>query len=601
MKKKPSSKRVRLITRWIVVSLLAMGVLSGVLIYFTRPDTTEVGAARANVEGLTSVLSKNVNAEQVPFHFEDVTARSGIEFLHFPVQRASLLPEDMGSGVACGDYDGDGFVDLFFVNFAGSVKKGESVDSQNGACRLYRNVNGERFEDMTRLSGIHFIGYGMGAAWGDYDNDGDLDLYLTSYGENRLFQNLGDGTFRDVTQEAKVEDDRFSAGCSWGDFDRDGHIDLYVCNYVDFQLSEGDKGLVELQYESEQPFTLNPSSYPAQSNALFRNRGDGTFEEVGQQVGVVDSQSRSLSASWADLDNDGWVDLYVANDVSKNDVYLNLKDGTFKDIGAASLAADYRGAMGIAVSDFDNDSDHDMLISHWIAQENALYHNMLITIVGESRLTQKKLWFVDAADQFGLGQVSLDKIGWATGFVDFDNDGLRDLWVANGSTFEESTDHTKLKPQVASLFWNRGEDGYVDVASVAAERLAEPFVGRGGAQLDFDRDGLMDLVFVAHGSSPILLRNTSSESGNWLRIKLRQSKSNTFALGARAYVTTQDSTQMAEVGCSSSYLSQDELTLHFGLGKASEMTALRIVWPDQSEELHKNLPLNREHEFIHDR
>jgi enediyne biosynthesis protein E4 len=185
-----------------------------------------------------------------------------------------------------------------------------------------------------------------------------------------MLSNQGDGTFRDLTRETGVEDDRFSAGCSWGDFDRDGNIDLYVCNYVDFRHNPETKNLVDLQYSSEQPFTLNPSSYRAQSNSLFRNRGNGTFEEVGKEAGVVDPDSRSLSASWADLDNDGWIDLYVANDVSKNDVYLNLRNGKFKDIGAASLAADYRGAMGIAVSDFDNDSDHDLLISHWIAQEN---------------------------------------------------------------------------------------------------------------------------------------------------------------------------------------------------------------------------------------
>ncbi len=427
-----------------------------------------------------------------------------------------------------------------------------------------------------------------------------------------MFENLGDGSFRNVTQERAVQDARFSAGCSWADYDRDGDLDLYVCNYVDFVFREQHRGLVTRQYAAEQPYTLNPSAYRPQPNALFRNRGDGTFEEVAAAVGVADPTGRSLSASWVDLNNDGWVDLYVANDVSNNGVFLNKGDGTFEDIGAASLAADYRGAMGIAVSDFDMDLDQDLLITHWIAQENALYRNMTLDpMLGSGagnagpalREAQSGLrvglWFMDGADECGLGQISLDMVGWATGFCDFDNDGRRDLWLVNGSTFERAEDHRYLKPQRPFIFWNRGGDGYVDVAAQTSARLARPFVGRGGAHVDFDRDGLVDLIIVVHGGPAIVLGNISAPTGHWSRIKLRQTGGNTYALGARVYITAGGRTQMAEVGSSSSYLSQDELTLHFGLGDAERVESLRIVWPDGTQEVHTDLPVDRERQFVH--
>ena len=311
-----------------------------------------------------------------------------------------------------------------------------------------------------------------------------------------------------------------------------------------------------------------------------------------------DPEGRSLSASWVDLDNDGWPDLYVANDVSNNGVFRNRGDGTFEDIGAASLAADYRGAMGIAVADFDDDLDQDLLITHWIAQENALYCNMLLDelTAGDG---PGDLWFLDAADLHGLGQSTLDMIGWATGFCDFDNDTQRDLWLVNGSTFEEREDHTRLVPQHPLIFWNRGEGDYVDVAGVASERLAVPFVGRGGAQLDYDRDGRVDLVLLAHGQRAIALRNVSQRSGHWLRVNLRQTGGNTYALGGRVYLTFGGTTRMSAVGCSASYLSQNEHTLHFGLGKHTLVDRLRIVWPDGMEETHSQISVNQTLRYTH--
>ncbi len=583
MAKPRINKRHALLLRWTALFVVCTVAVVATLAVANRRGDGEVAAAGAEGVGLTSVLRKNVGDAEVAIRFEDVTERIGLSFRHFPATRASLLPEDMGSGIACGDFDGDGWTDVFCVNFAGSVAPEASVDREAGRSRLYRNASGRHFEDVTDEAGIDWAAYGMGAAWGDWDNDGDLDLYITAYGENVLYENRGDGTFDDITAQAGVQDARFSAGASWGDYDRDGHLDLYVCNYVDFVFRGQDQGAAQRQYATELPYTLNPSSYPPLANALFHNNGDGTFTDVAERAGVANPNGRSLSASWLDMDNDGWVDLYVANDVSNNGVYRNRRDGTFEDVGASSLAADYRGAMGIAVADFDHDLDQDLLITHWIAQENALYCNMVLDKV-MARETPDRLWFLDAADLHGLGQSSLDMIGWATGFADFDNDTTRDLWLVNGSTFEDVDDHSRLLAQRPMVFWNRGDGDYVDVATRASPRLAEPMVGRGGAQLDLDRDGRVDLILLAHGGEAVVLRNVSRTTGHWLRLDLRQAGGNTYALGARAYVTSGGRTQMVEVGCSSSYLSQDEHTLHFGLGGQAAVESLRIVWPDGAEE-----------------
>ena len=590
-------KRRRLLLRWTILSGLAV-VATIAWALTNRPVDDQAVVPGANVEGITSVLTREAPADVVPFRFRNVTEEVGVRFVHFPAARASQLPEDMGSGVACGDYDGDGFTDLFFVNFSGSIVPGASPGSSPGRSVLYRNVDGRSFVDVTAEAGIEHIGWGLGAAWGDYDNDGDLDLYITGYGENVLYENLGDGTFRDVTIASGTQDSRFSTGCSWGDFNRDGHIDLYVCNYVDFVYKAGMTGVAKRQYDTEQPYTLNPSAYAPLANALFLNRGDGTFENVAEAAGVADPNGRSLSASWADLNNDGWVDLYVANDVSNNGVFLNNRDGTFRDVGAGSLAADYRGAMGIAVADLDDDLDLDLLITHWIAQENALYRNMTLDdLLGPAE--GGRLWFMDESAEYGFGQNSLDTVGWATGFCDFANNGLRDLWIVNGSTLEIAEDHSRLEPQRAFLLWNRGPDGFVDVAERACPALAEPMVGRGGARFDYNRDGLMDLVMVRHGDTPLVLKNVTQQTGDWLGVRLRQEGGNTRALGGRVYVTSGGRTRMEEIGSNASYLSQDEEVVHFGLGDSSTIDAIRIVWPDGAEEVHRGVAPNQVLEFVH--
>lgn len=593
------NKRQRLLIRWSIVTAAVLLVVGAIAWMIARPSQEAVPAVGIGVEGVTNILDRKLGDKVVPLRFEEVTDRVGVDFRHFQIPRSSLLPEDMGSGVAVGDYDGDGFDDLYFVNFCGSANPTGPPAESGCSNRLYRNIEGQHFEDVTNAARVGFTGHGMGASWGDYDNDGDLDLYVTAFGDNAFYENLGDGSFRDVTAAAGVNDSRFSTGCSWADYDLDGDLDLYVANYVDFVFRPQDRNVRKRQYATEQPYTLNPSAYEPQPNALFRNNGDGTFTDVAASAGVNDPHGRSLSASWCDMDNNGKPDLYVANDVSNNGVFRNRGDGTFEDVGPGSLAADYRGAMGIAVADVDNDLDLDLLITHWIAQENALYRNMIVDEMIPAD-DSGRLWFLDSADEYGLGQSSLDMVGWACGFCDFDNDGHRDFWLVNGSTLEMAEDHAHLVPQKPFLYWHRGEEGFVDVAGRVAPILGEPMVARGGAQVDFDHDGLVDWVIVRHGGRAIVLRNNSEPSGNWLRVQLRQTGGNTHALGARVFVTVGKETQMAEVGVSPSYLSNHELTLHFGLGPVEQVESLRIRWPDGQEDTHTNVAADQLVTYFHD-
>jgi hypothetical protein len=527
-----------------------------------------------------------------------VRQKAGIDFHHFPARRSSLLPEDMGSGLAWGDYDNDGDPDLFLVNFRGSIQEPTPGDPALGRHALYRNDGKGRFTEVTVEAGFTQPTYGQGAAWGDYDNDGDLDLYLTNYGPNQLHRNNGDGTFTDVTALAGVGDDGFSSACAWGDYDNDGHIDLYVSTYVHFKHRQGDQARVSKQYGSEIPYTINPSSYPPAPNRLYRNKGDGTFSDVAEEAGVVDAEGRSLGNVWFDFDNDGLLDLYVANDVSANGVYRNRGDSTFTNIGASSLAADYRGAMGLAIGDFDRDSDMDLFVSHWLAQENGFFENMISEGLQDAQ-GGRRLFFMDNAEMTGLGQISLKTVAWATGFADLDNDSYLDLWVVNGNTLEMAEDTTRLKPQHMYLFHQEPEKGFFEVGRQASPILAQPFVGRGGAHADYDGDGRLDIAVQVHGGQPLLLHNISKGDNHWLGIRLRQQGGNTFALGARVLVHTGETIQTMQVGGGCSYLSQHHTDLHFGLGATADVSEVTIHWPDGSVEKHQNIQPDQLVEFRH--
>ncbi|MCA9289527.1 MAG: CRTAC1 family protein, partial [Phycisphaerales bacterium] len=563
------NRRYVLMARWsLPLALLAAAIGYAALNQSDQPDAAAPNTD-GTIAGLTNILARQLSPDAVRVRFDEVAADTGITTRHFPHVRRSLLPEDMGSGLAWGDYDDDGDQDLFIVNFKASIvaeaRSGDRADAAAGRCALYRNDGDGTFTEVGAAAGLDVEVFGMGAAWGDYDNDDDLDLAVTCYGPNLLFRNNGDGTFTESGAAAAVDDEHFGAGAAWADFDRDGWIDLYVCNYVQFERRESDRSQTARQYTSEIPYTINPSAYAPEVNRLYRNNGDGTFTDVAEAAGVANVNGRSLAAAWFDFNDDGWVDLYVANDVSENGVYLNRGDGTFEDIGPSSLAADYRGAMGVATADVDRDGDLDMLVTHWLAQENAYYENMTAQR-WLNRDGHVRVFFMDSAERVGLGYISLHIVGWATGFPDFDNDGWSDLWVVNGSTLEQDEDHAALKPQRVQVFVQEPDKGFFEVGAAVCATLQTPVVGRGGGHADYDGDGRMDLAVLVHGGTPLLLHNTTEPRRHWLTVCPRQSGFNTRALGARVMLRCGAVTQVAQVGADGPYLSQSQMDVHFGLG-----------------------------------
>jgi tetratricopeptide (TPR) repeat protein len=586
----------------ILGSLLLALTTAGFLLLDRRPKAYVPGTESEHSPEITRALRRDLPADTPGVVFMDAAEESGLRFRHFSGARSTQLPEDMGSGAAWGDYDADGDPDLFLVNEAGplTLSPEEAARSQ-ATSRLFRNDGGGRFADVTAAAGISSPGWGMGAAWGDYDGDHDLDLVVTRFGTNLLFRNQGDGTFAEVSRRVGLGGETgFWTGASWADYDRDGDLDLYVCGYVRYAGRDGHAGDLTRQYEAAVPYTLNPSSYPPERNLLYRNEG-GAFREVARASGVDNPAGRSLSAAWADLDSDGWPDLYVANDISDNALFRNLGNGRFADISHAAWVADYRGAMGLAVGDWNNDEDLDLFVTHWIAQENALYDNQK-DVIAES--AEEPLHFVDDADHLGLGQISLDSIGWGTDFLDYDNDGRLDIFAANGSTFQIESEPARLAPMKNQLFWNGGKArGYFELSEASGPAFSVENVGRGAAVADFDQDGDLDIVVVVNGGEARLLRNQGGNGRAWLRVVLRGPDSrkagarrgglatSSFANGARVRLRTAGATQTREVGGSSSYLSQSPPgEVWFGVGEAARVEWLEIRWPDGVIQTLRDLP-----------
>ncbi len=541
--------------------------------------------------GITQTLKRELPADHPTVRFVDVSTEAGVFFQHFSTKRSSLLPEDMGSGAAWGDYDNDGDLDLFVVNIAGSIVSEKQPRALASGNALFRNRGNGTFEDVGAQAGVDSRVYGMGAQWADYDGDGDLDLYVTCYGPNILYKNRGDGTFQDVTFSAGVGDSSFSSGAAWSDYDCDGDLDLYVANYVDFRfMNRDDVTESSQQYDMVVPITLNPSAYSPQSNRLYRNDGNGTFTDVARTLDVGNPTGRSLSVTFCDFNNDRWPDIYVANDVSANAMYQNIGNGKFVDISASSWAADYRGAMGLAVGDYDNDQDLDFFVTHWTAQENALYSNLAVEFAD---VDIDSLRFRDVADAVGLGEISLNYIGWGTEFFDFDNDGKLDLLVINGSTFEDSEAKHKLIPQQPMLFWNRGESGFYNVASTAGAPFEVKVVGRGAALADYDNDGDVDIFILVHGGRGKLLRNDGGNRNNWLKVHTVGESPNTQGVGARVRAVIEGRSQIREVGVGNSYLSQNSCEIEFGLAAAEQVDTLEVTWPNGQKSTLINVASNQ--------
>ena len=495
-----------------------------------------------------------------------VTENAGIDFQHVDGRcgRRYFL-ETVGSGIAFFDYDSDGFLDIYFVNGADLPGFTSNSPPTN---KLYRNNRDNTFTDVTDTAGVGDIGYGCGCAVGDYDNDGNLDLYVTNFGKNVLYRNNGDGTFTDVTQRSGVGESRWSLGCAFADYDNDGFVDLYVTNYIDFRF-EDHKSCTQYGAGTYCP----PESFPGSPDTLYRNNGDGTFTDVTWEAGIHNADSRSMAVVFGDYDDDGFVDCYVGVDAGENLLYHNEGGGTFTNVGwKAGVEADengnVQGTMGVDFGDCDNDGFLDLVALNYQEQPNAVYRN-----VGDG-------FFNDISFAAGMGY-SLPYVGWGVDFFDVDNDGDQDLFVANGHLQDEveKFDDTTTYPQLNQLLINNGEGGYSNCTPQSNSALKLFKVSRGLASGDYDNDGDVDLAISNANDTPDLIRNDQGNRRNWVAIQTIGTISNRAGIGAKVKLSASGLTQTDEVRSGSGYLSQNDLRLHFGLGDRISIDFIEVRWP----------------------
>jgi Flp pilus assembly protein TadD len=573
---RPALGRRRRRLYWTIVILVAAGLLGagvGVTLHRkSRPREYRTGEEHAEI---TRTLARQLPPDAPEPVFREVAEQAGLAtFRAFSGARTSQLPEDMGPGAAWGDYDQDGDDDLLLVSAGGPL---EAREEERAPSLLYENLGDGTFRQASGFPEPRLIG--MGAAWGDYDGDGWLDLAVTGYNALRLYRNR-DGRF---TRDPAIPDrEGFWAGASWADYDQDGDLDLYVCGYVQYEPDVSRLAKTSMQYGHEVPFTLNPASFTPERNLLFRNLGRGRFEEVAERMGVANPEGRSLSALWHDFDDDGWPDLYVANDISDNVLYRN-RAGKFEDLSHPAWVADYRGAMGLAAGDWNRDGDDDLFISHWIAQENALYDSLVKDL-------SQGLKFMDVADRRGLGQIALQLVGWGAEFADFDADGWLDLAVANGSTFETEGEPRELRPQPSFLFWNQRGEYFHDLAPLNPQ-LSAPRVSRGLAVSDYDGDSDVDLLIVDRDGPPRLLRNDMPQ-GHWIELRLKRDGRRPGVVEGTRVVATVDGIELRRAVTSASYLSQSSRTVHLGLGSATRAETIEVRWPGGGSDLYRDVAAN---------
>ncbi len=489
--------------------------------------------------------------------------------------------ETTGGGAAFIDYDNDGLLDVFIVN--GS--RLEPFRQEAPASFLYRNQGNGTFQDVTRNAGLTKSGWGQGVCAGDYNNDGHLDLFVTYWGRNVLYRNLGNGKFTvaDLPQSRA----RWSSGCAFLDYDRDGRLDLFVSNYVDFDLKTatppGANPFCQFRGLS---VNCGPRGLKGESNILYRNNGDGTFIDISEAAGIaVAAGNFGLGVLTGDFDNDGWPDVYVANDTNASLLFHNKHDGTFEEIGVlAGCAYNSDGketsGMGVAAADYDGDGWLDIFKTNFSDEAASLYRN------GGQGM------FADAAQEAGVAK-NQQWLGWGCGFLDFDNDGWPDLFLVNGHVYPE-IDRAKLGlsyRQPKMLYRNAGGQRFEEVNSPV---LNTPSPSRGAAFGDYDNDGQVDIVINNMGEAPSLLRLKGASGNHWVRIRLTGTVSNRSAIGARVTCVTGKRRQIDEVRSGGSYLSQNDLRLHFGVGSARRIDLLEIRWPNGAVERHANLPVDRQ-------
>jgi hypothetical protein len=512
--------------------------------------------------GVASLLSLLFGSPNSSVFFRDVSNEIGVDFQHDRcATRHKYLVETMGSGVALFDFDNDGYLDLYFANGASLVSP-EHI-SQN---RLYRNLGNGRFADVTASSGTAGTGYGMGVACGDYNNDGWVDLYVVNFGKNILYRNNGNGTFTDVTDRSGVGNAQWGSSAAFFDLENDGDLDLYVVNYLEYGLENprrcGD--------ENNRAY-CHPSHFPGARDVLYRNNGDGTFSDITQSAGVDGLKGKGLGIGLWDFDDDGFLDLYIANDTDMNFLYHNKGDGTFRDISLQSGAAfDENGVaeagMGVTIGDYDQDGRADIFVTNFSGETNTLYRQ------------EKPLFFRDVTHDAGLALPSLPYVGFGTCFFDYDADSDLDLFVANGHILDniEAFSDSITYPEPNLLFENRG-GRFLDVSPGSSINREGLFVSRGTALGDLDNDGDLDLVVSNSGGRPQILLNETPQ-GNRLMIQVAGKESNRSAIGTRVRWVVNGRAGQAMVDTSGSYLSAKDPRIFIGAGPATALSRLEVTW-----------------------
>ena len=539
---------------------------------------------------LPSIVSAQSGRPAPPspgFHLTDVTAGSGIQFRHNSGgYGGKLLPETLGAGCAFIDYDADGWPDILVIN--GMDWPGHK--RQRSTLALYHNNRNGTFIDVTRSAGLDVELYGMGVAVGDFNNDGFPDVLVTCVGQNRLFRNTGKGTFVDVTRASGLGGRAgFSTSALWFDFDRDGLLDLFVCNYVKWTADHD----VFCSLDGTQKSYCTPEAYRGDTCWLFHNRGNGTFEDVTATSGVFDTSSKSLGVTMIDANQDGWPDLFVANDTQPNKLYRNLRNGTFKDVAveaglAFSTDGKARAGMGADAADFDNSGTPGLVVTNFDNEMVGLYRSAGAGL------------YQDVALQAGIGAPSRNTLGFGCGFLDIDLDGRLDLLVANGH-IDETVRNIRGNvgyAQPPHLFLNRGNGTFREGALEAGREFAQPRVGRGLAFGDFDRDGDVDVLMTANNGPAALFRNDQLGGNRSVRLRLVGTKSNRDAIGATVKVFHDGLAQSRVVKSGSSYLSQSELPLTFGVGKRDRVERVVIMWPSGRTEEFKDVASGRSYDCV---
>ena len=520
--------------------------------------------------------------------FRDITGQSGVKFQHIASHTShKYLIETMGSGVALFDYDNDGRLDIFLVNGATIADpQARSVAPQkNGPAswnRLFHQKADGTFEDVTERAGLQGIGYGMGVAVGDFDNDGNEDLYVTGFGGNHLYRNNGNGTFSDVTAASGTAGSGWSTSAAWVDLDNDGLLDLVVLRYVAWNFDDLYCG----EHEEGHRSYCHPDHFAAVSPLVFHNDGHGRFSEVAQKMGL-DKPGKGLGIAIADYDRDGHLDIAIANDSMPEFLYRNKGNGTFEETGLlASMAVDADGhtyaGMGIDFADYNNDGLPDLFIDDLANQGYALYLNN-----GDGSFTY-------ASQAAGMGRISLTHSGWGVRFFDYDNDGRKDLLVAQGHDSDNiQLTFPQLRYREPLLLTRNNGKGFEDVSAESGKVFLQPLAARGLAIGDLDNDGRVDAVVTTNDGPAVVLRNESPAANHWLMLNLTGHKSNRDAIGAEVKLIALKNTQFATVTTASSYLSSSDKRVHFGLGADASPVAIEIRWPSGIVQTIKNIPTDQ--------